>query len=344
MSNGERARRVVTRRDVARAAGVSDAVVTYTLNGGAPVAPATAARVLAAVAELGYRPNQAARALKSGSARTLALVIPDATNPFFAELAHAVEAAAIRRGFALYMTTSPSEHPVTLQRFQEFASRQVDGVLLVPGHSRIDTAELGAVGIPWALLAASTVRAGVASFGVDLHRGAGEATAHLVADGRRCVGFLGDTAEHDERQRGWREALADAGLEPGPAVFASFDRESGYGAVDAVLAAEPRPDAVFVASDMIAVGALRRLHELGVRVPDELALVSFDGSWESDYSWPRLTVVRQPVEVMAERAVEHLVKHPRPGVPEAAAGDSEATCFAGTLVVRDSCGPHPGGT
>ncbi|WIB11573.1 LacI family DNA-binding transcriptional regulator [Curtobacterium sp. MCPF17_052] len=138
MTNGTPAPRKATRRDVARLAGVSDAVVSYTLNGTAPVAAATAERVRAAVEQLGYRPNQAARALRSGSADTLAFLVPSSsdpvfTNPFFGEYASTLEAAARDRGYALYTTATSFRPDEVLARFREFAARQIDGVLVLAG-------------------------------------------------------------------------------------------------------------------------------------------------------------------------------------------------------------------
>ncbi|WP_197679281.1 LacI family DNA-binding transcriptional regulator [Auraticoccus monumenti] len=339
----------MTRRDVARAAGVSDAVVSYTLSGRAPVAPATAARVMAAIEELGYQPNQTARALKSGSTQTLALITPHGTNPFFAEFAHAIEAAATERGFALYTTTSAGQADTVRKRMREFAARQVDGVLLIP-DTPVDPVQLDSVGIPWVLLNASVAREGVLSFGVDLQQGAMVATRHLIEDGRVRIAYLGNTTPGDERLVGWRRALAEASLAPGPAITAAFERDSGQRGVDELLAGELRPDALFVASDMLGVAVLRRLHERGVSIPGDIAVVSFDGSWESAYTWPALTTVRQPIEEMARQAVTQLLQlghgrtgaPPRAGSPEDPVEPQPLTLLPGELIVRESCGPHPG--
>ncbi|NUR86473.1 MAG: LacI family DNA-binding transcriptional regulator, partial [Nonomuraea sp.] len=254
MTEGRRA----TRKDVARRAGVSVAVVSYALNGRAPVAPETKRRVLEAVAELGYQPNVTAQALKSGSARTIALIVPDGMNPFFTELALAAESAARERGCALYITTSPDDQATTVSRFREFRARQVDGVLAVPRHS-IDPVELDAVGLPWVLFNSSVPVPGVASLGVDLYRGGLEAAGHLLGHGHRGVAFAGVTGE--ARHRGWLEACAAAGVEPGPAVTASFDREGGDRAGRELLALPELPPAGFAASDMLAGGLRRARHE-----------------------------------------------------------------------------------
>jgi LacI family transcriptional regulator len=322
-----------TRHDVAVRAGVSDAVVSYALNGGAPVAPATRRRVLDAVAELGYRPNQAARALRSGSARTLVLAVPDDAdpvfaNPFFAEYAAEIEQAARRRGYALYTTATAFDPETVRARFDEFAARMVDGVLVLAGGDPLDATVLDTAGLPWLELNASPGRPGIASVGTDLQAGARLATAHLLEHGYPSVGFVGEEHPAESRHAGWLDACREAGVQPGPAIRSGYARENGYAAIGAC---DDLPSALFVASDRAAVGVLRALHERGVRVPEDVALVAFDGTWEAEYTWPALSSVRQPVAEMAEDAVARLLD---PGAPRRHAS------FAGRLVVRASCGPH----
>ncbi|WP_123655414.1 LacI family DNA-binding transcriptional regulator [Curtobacterium sp. ZW137] len=342
---GERARKP-TRRDVARLAGVSDAVVSYALNGGAPVAPETRRRVLAAVAELGYRPNQAARALRSGSARTLVLAVPDRedpvfANPFFAEYAAAIESAARERGYALYSTATSFEPDGIRARFEEFAARMVDGVLVLSSGA-VDRSAIDPVGLPWVDLNVSAARAGVASVGTDLRSGAELATRHLLAHGRNRIAFVGQPDAGEARHRGWRDACAGQGVPPGRVYDGGYTREGGYvaglqiadegdGTASGDGADEAdRPDAVFAASDRTAVGLLRAFHERGVRVPEDVAVVAFDGSWEAEYTWPPLTTVRQPIESMAEAAVRRVLDGTAPNHEE----------FPPELVVRASCGRH----
>lgn len=330
-----------TRRDVARRAGVSDAVVSYTLNGRAPVAPATAARVRAAVEALGYRPNQAALALKSGSARTLVLVVPDGddpifANPFFSEFASAIEGAARAHGYALYTTASAFDPETVLERFHEFAARQVDGVLVLPGSAPLDRVGIDRVGIPWLELNVSTPEYGVASLGTDLRRGATTAVRHLYDHGHARVAFIGDTETTEPRYLGWLEAAADAGRPAGPYYPAAVTRSGGYDAGRRMAADTGRPSAVFVATDRMAIGVLRAFHEAGIGVPEDVAIVSFDGSWEGEYSWPPLTSLRQPIEVMATRAVARLLRR-----AEENPAEPHHEFFDGGLVIRRSCGCEP---
>jgi LacI family transcriptional regulator len=332
--------RRVTRHDVAVRAGVSDAVVSYTLNGGAPVAPATAERVRQAVEELGYRPSMTARALKSGSTLALGLIAPAGggrvfANPFFTEFASEIGAAAEARGRLLYTSMSASSSASMTMRFEELAARQVDGVVLLAGEP-VDVEALQRVGVPWVLVNGATVDPRVDSIGVDLHGGAVAAVQHLLAHGHRGIAFVGAPVEThsgvaEPRILGWEAACRDGGQQPGPAIPCDFTREDGHRAGLELLALPDRPSAVFAASDLIAIGLLRAFHEAGVRIPDDIAVVSFDGTWESAYTWPSLTTMRQPIAAMATAGIERLLEPAPPA----------HRLFATDLVLGGSCGPHP---
>jgi LacI family transcriptional regulator len=325
--------RRVTRRDVARLAGVSDAVVTYTLNGTAPVAEATAVRVRAAIAELGYQPNAAAAALRRGTSRTIALLAPVGSrrvfsNPFFTELASAVEDAARARDLDLLVVTSIPDVDALHARVRDLTARQVAGVLLLASDS-VKQHSLDALGVPWLYLNSSD-GTGTSGVGVNLMAGAAAATAHLIETGRRSIAFVGevegdDRAHHEARRRGWETTCLRAGLRPGPAIDAAYSRVGGWAAGRVLTGLSPLPDAVFAASDLIAIGLLRALRDAELRVPDDLAVASFDGTWEGEYSAPPLTSLRQPIEKMADAALDRLV-----------GGITGSILLEGTLVVRAS--------
>ncbi|QHC57786.1 LacI family DNA-binding transcriptional regulator [Rathayibacter sp. VKM Ac-2760] len=327
--------RRVTRRDVARLAGVSDAVVTYTLKGTAPVAEATAIRVRAAIAELGYQPNAAAAALRTGTSRTVALLAPVGSvrvfsNPFFTELASAVEDAARARGLDLLVVTAIPDVDALHARLGDLTARQVAGVLLLGGDP-VERSSIDAFGVPWLYLNSSD-EPGANGVGVDLAAGAATATRHLLETGRRRIAFVGDVERDDRgrfeaRRRGWEAACLEAGLEAGPALPADYSREGGWAAGRVLTGLSPRPDAVFAASDLIGIGLLRALRDAELRVPDDIAVASFDGTWEGEYSAPPLTSLRQPLEALAEAALDRLV-----------GGVTGSTLLEGTLVVRASSG------
>lgn len=319
----------MTRRDVARLAGVSDAVVTYTLNGAAPVAVGTAARVRDAIRVLGYTPNASARALRMGTSKLLGVIVPDATNLFTADLCRAVDRAARAEGYDVLTMYSGGDHARIGELVQVLASRQVDGVLLALVVDEQDVTVLDASGLVWAVLNPTEAVPGARGVGVDLEEGARIATEHLLWHGYRSVGFVGPSK--DARIVGWRAALEAAGVEPGPIFECDFTREEGYRAGIEVAARSHELDAVFIGSDMIANAALRAIHEGGLDVPGDLAIVSFDGSAEAEYSWPALTTVYQPIGALAVRALDHLLGR-QPQQPGTIA------LLRGELVIRSSCG------
>lgn len=325
----------VTRKDVARYAGVSTAVVSYVVNGGPKkVAPTTEAKVQEAIRILGYRPNAAARALKMGSNQTLGLVIPDSSNPFWALLGHAVEVAAAERGYALLLTNSDNNLDSERRHIRNLADRQVDGVVLASVMFEPDLLELFGTEIRSVLLNHASVAPGFNSVGVDLEAGARLAVEHLIGHGHTNIGLaMGITADNeaDGREEGWQRALEAAGLPVGPLARGGFDRPGGYAAGQRLLAADNRPTAIFASSDMQAIGLLRAIREAGLSVPDDIAVASFDGSIEAEYSWPALTTVEQPVWEMAEAAVSALVGENRNEPPQ-------HRVFPTQLRIRQSCG------
>nr|WP_235835712.1 MULTISPECIES: LacI family DNA-binding transcriptional regulator [Arthrobacter] len=322
-----------TLKDVAKLAGVSTAVVSYVVNGGPKnVSPLSEAKVREAIRMLGYRPNAAARALRSGSAEMLGIVVPDITNPFFASLAHAVEEAAAARGYALTIANSGHSLAVERRLVENLASRRVDGVFLCSIVAEPDLRDLESAEIPAVLLSYTGEESDHCSVGVGLEDGGRLAVEHLIGHGHGDIGLIMGSLVGgvlDGRETGWRAALEDAGLRPGPIMRIPFTREGGYQAGEWFLNATSRPSAVFVSSDLQAVGFLRALHDSGVQVPSDLAVVSFDGSKEAEYSIPRLTTVAQPVEEMALAAVEALLGN---------GGPQHSRTFPVTLIRRASCG------
>ncbi|HEY8701396.1 MAG TPA: LacI family DNA-binding transcriptional regulator [Arthrobacter sp.] len=325
----------VTRKDVARYAGVSTAVVSYVVNGGPKrVAPATEAKVRDAIRVLGYRPNAAARALKLGSSETLGLIVPDNSNPFFSLLAHAVEDAAAVLGYALVLTNSDGNVAKERRNIRNLAARQVDGVLLASVLFEPDLEDLEKADIPSVLLNHGREAAGFNSIGVDLATGARTAVEHLLWHGHTRIGLAMGTnvsGEVDDRERGWLQALRNAGVPEGQIVHSEFTRPGGYLAGQRLIASANRPTAIFASSDMQAIGILRAVHEAGLAAPGDIALASFDGSAEAEYSWPALTTVEQPVRAMAEAAVAALVGAGR-GEP------AQHRIYPTQLRIRQSCG------
>ncbi|MCA4135352.1 LacI family DNA-binding transcriptional regulator [Arthrobacter sp. M4] len=307
--------RTVTRADVARLAGVSTAVVSYTLNGGPrPVAPGTAAKVLDAVAKLGYQPNAAAQTLSRGTSQVIGLIIPDIGNPFFGAFASAIESAARSQGFDVMICSTHSNS--TAYYVRHLDSLRVHGILMLAILDPRDEPLVHKVSTRIVQLNDPRPVAGGVSVAADLYNGARDAVRHLIALGHQTVAFLGDLDDGEPRHAGWRDALRELGAAPGPSAHAPFSREGGVAGMKELLLAGEPPTAVFASSDMIAIGALRALHEAKIRVPEDVSIVSFDDSPESAFAFPGITAMRQPIEKMAQEALTALInpRHLRPGL------------------------------
>lgn len=337
---------MVRRKDVAELAGVSPAVVSYVLNGGPRgVAEDTRIRVLAAIEQLGYRPNGIARSLRVNRTMTLGLVVPDTSNPFFAELARAVEEAAFDAGYTLVIGNATENQDRQTTYVRTFLQRQVDGLLLVPAHGPVACLpELVDSQKPWVVLDRHLDGVDdVSQILADNRGGAQVATEHLLGHGRQqvaCIAGPRDVLPTTDRVAGWRRALTRAGRRPAKALVrhVPFGRRAGYqAALD--LFADRGPDAVFVASDEQALGVLRALTELGLSCPADVAVASFDGIAPAAYSVPALTTMAQPFDELARAALTSLLA--RLADPDAPASVSVLPV---ELIARGSCGcPDPPG-
>jgi LacI family transcriptional regulator len=322
---------------VAKLAGVSTAVVSYVVNDGPrPVAEHTAARVRDAMEKLGYVPNASARALRRGKTETLGLVIADSLNPFFVQYAFELVTAAAARGQQILMAESREDSRTESVMIDELIARQVDGLLLASSFSRHPAAHLT---VPTVLIDCPGPIPGRLTVGSAAERAAEELVGHLAWHGRRTIGLIiGDHGfgNPDPRERGWRTAQNQAQLDPGPIVRVPFSREGGYAGVAQLLAQDPTIDAIFASNDLQAIGALRALNERGIGIPSDIAVVSFDGTKESEFSWPPLTVAEQQFSRLADAALEL--------VGSDLGGEGTHIEVPTVLVIRASCGCTPDAT
>lgn len=336
----------VTIYEVARAAGVSTATVSRTLNASGLVAEGTRRRVQAAITALGYQPNRVARSLVLKTTHTIAVLLPDITNPFFPALVKGVQLAADEQGYAVLLCHTGGD-PAKEESFLEvLRGQQVDGVLLVGLVSRPQSLKrLSRQGLPVVSLDRPVDLPGSAAVRVD-HRGSARlATAHLVELGHRRIahiaGPMGLTVSQ-ERLAGYRQALVDQGLASDPALVAGgdFSEEGGYQGISDLLARGVRFTAVFAANDLTAIGAITALRERGIGVPEDVSVVGFDDIHLAGYVSPKLTTIRQPAYEMGRCAAKLLIDACR---SDAALGEG-TTIFEGELVVRESTAPPPAGS
>ncbi len=325
----------VTIKDVARQANVSVATVSRALNGQPNVAEDVRRRVLEVAERLRYSPNPAARSLSSRRTQTIGVVLPELHGEFFSELMRGIDQVARERGLHLLVSSyhgNPREQGAALRAMPG----RVDGLLLMSPF--VDGAEAIAAdlpALPVVLINPALAAEGLPAIGVDNHGGAVAMMRHLREAGHRRIAFIAGPAgnfDARERLRGYREALAG---EPGMAPWVlegGFDEASGVRAGRALLAATERPDAVFAANDMMALGCLFALREAGLRVPQDIALAGFDDIPLSRYVHPTLTTMRVEIAELGARALQRLLDAGEPGHPPRATPE----LLAPGLVVRES--------
>ncbi|MFE4669379.1 LacI family DNA-binding transcriptional regulator [Streptomyces sp. NPDC056716] len=331
--------RRVTRRDVAREAGTSVAVVSYVLNDGPrPVAAPTRKRVLDAVEKTGYRPNILAQALSKGVTRTFGFVVPNIANPFIASVAHLIEKQLFAQGCVLLLGDSGDDREREAELVESFLERQVDGVIYMGVTQDLHLESLVRTRTPVVVFTHASSDGLAASVRIDERAAARAATEHLIEHGRTRLGVITgpETMLNAQiRLGGWQDAVEAAGL---PVVsewilHTPYTRRGGYQAGRRLLDADQLPDAVFAGNQEHALGLISALSERQVRVPDDLAVICLNGTPDAEYSVPSLSSVRQPIEAMAERALA-VLSNPDAYRPDPITFDFE-------LVPYRSCGcPH----
>jgi LacI family transcriptional regulator len=333
--------RTPTIRDVAADAGVSIAVVSRVLNDGSgPVAASTRERVLASMSRLNYRPRTAARELKARPQTTLGLLLADVTNPFFARLADHVVREARSRGVSVILMTTQEDPRYEAEAIDTLAARRVNGVIATPTSTNASEwtqlSELGS-----RLVFVDRVLGDVASadaVSIDNVGSARTATRHLLELGHRRIGFISgpeSSSTGAARVEGYRHELAAEGIEFDPALVRPipFRGDQGGDAVGALLALPEPPTAMIVANTAQALSSMRRLHLAGTRIPDDLSVVIFDDNPWTELFTPALTVVRQPVALLAAHSVDLAL------TDRAAANEARHTVVESEFVARSSTAP-----
>ncbi|KAF1029397.1 MAG: Catabolite control protein A [Pseudomonas sp.] len=327
-----------TRDDVAREAGTSVAVVSYVINNGPrPVAKATRQRVLDAIKATGYRPNGVAQALASGKTKTYGLIVPNISNTFIASFAHALQQEALDNGLVILLGDSGDCRKREFSLINSLLSQRVDGLFYtsVDRNPLIDLIQ--ASGTPFVMLDRVDPTLNVNMLRVDERAAAQHVTAHLLSHGYTEVGILcgpQDMLNAQDRLNGWRDALADAGVVEHPkwVMRGSYTRQGGYETTQRLLAAGRPPRALFCSNEAQAIGCLRALSEHGLNVPNDVAVVCFNGTEASAFCTPSLTTVCQPVREMAKAAISMLLTWD---------GEVKLQEFSHHLVIGESCGCNP---
>ncbi len=321
--------------------------MSYVINNGPrPVAPATRERVLAAIKELGYRPDRVAQAMASRRTDLIGMIVPDARQPFFAEMAHAVEQAAAERGKMVLVGNSDYRDEREVHYLRAFLGMRVSGLILVSqGMSERAASEIEAWDARVVLLHERPEAIDDVAVVTDDIGGAQLATRHLLEHGHEyvaCIGGVENTpsvgdpvADHVE---GWRRAMQESGRSTEGRLFeAPYNRYDAYRVALEVLSGPDRPPAIFCATDDQAIGVLRAARELRIDVPGELAVAGFDDVKEAALTDPPLTTIASDRPAMARAAVDLVLDD---ALRVAGSRRERLKQFPSALVIRRSCGCH----
>lgn len=334
---------MATIKDVAKRAGVAISTASAAINRSAPVSDEVIAKVEAAVREIGYVPHGGARSLRMGHSRLIGLILPDITNPHFARVAKVVESACLNAGYMVAVYSTGEDHSREQQILTMMRMQRVDGLIIIPTRSDakhgariVDQIHVPTIlldsfveGLPYDVVKLDNIAAGRI------------ATEHLIELGHRRIAVtIGRdnivTGEH--RLEGYRQALAAHGLpiEQDLLLPGRFDQSVAHDGVFARMQQPDPPTAIFALSNMMMLGTLNALHELGLSVPEDVSVISIDDFDFANIMNPPPTVVAAPVLEMAQTAISALLDE----LASKRLPSGSQTVFEPRLIVRKSCAPH----
>jgi LacI family transcriptional regulator len=328
-----------TIKDVARLARVSTATVSYVINGKSFVSPTLKARVLEAVAQLGFAPSRVARGLRMQSTRLVGVVVADITNPFFAELVRRVGSAAQESGYSVLLCEADHDPAKEVAALQLLAAHRVEGVVIAPtGPADVYfKPPISLFPKPIVMVDRVVLDAPFDTVSINNRLAAFEVTQHILSLGHTNIAAIAGWQHLTntwDRVAGFHDALKQFGLPPEAAqvVYADFRRDRARELCRRLLTRPRRPTALFVSNNEMVIGAMQAITDLGLCCPNDVSLAGIDDfPWAETFA-PRLTTSRQPIEALAEEAVR--VLHAR---MRGETGPPEHVVLTSQLIVRDSC-------
>jgi LacI family transcriptional regulator len=321
-------------QDIAQEANVSISTVSRVLNDGASVTEAKRQAVLQAVAELNYQPNVAAQALAGGQTKTIGVITQNISNPFYDAILRGVRQGLEGSGFYPIFADGRWQAAKEQKAIETLLARRVDGLIILGGCSSEEALQQLGEQASLIIIGRNLPSLDNQCLPLDDFEGAYKATQYLIGLGHQRIAHITGLLSHQdavERQAGYEQALADAGLELDPDLIIEGDflEQSGVLAVEMLFTQARLFSAIFAANDQMAYGALLGLYRRGIRVPDDVSLIGFDDQRTSAYTTPPLTTIRQPaIEIgeTAAQAILHLLKD-KP---------FEMPAFPAELIIRES--------
>ncbi len=329
-------------KDVASMAGVGLGTASRVLNNSPSVKPATRDKVMSAIDKLNYRPNNVARSLKTNATNSVGILLADLKSGFDTEIIRGIEQIAERTNYSLFLTNTNKEKNKVIRCLKNFVEKNVDGIIIIGGeineefYSDIKDFQIPLITI--SCVTNITPKGKFASIAIDNEQASFEAVSYLINAGHKNIAMI--SGEKDEpnagipRINGYKKALEKNGLEVNEdyIVEGSYTYFSGYDSANVILEFKDRPTAIFIASDAMSIGAQKAILEAGLKIPEDIAIIGFDGLDFTEFVHPSITTVSQPRYKMGTLAMETLLNF----IENETIVSSNFT-VEHKLIVRESC-------
>lgn len=302
-----------TLKDVAKLAGVSTATVSHVINGTRFVSEELQQKVNNAMAELDYRPNMMARALKMGFQKTIGIIVPDCTNPFFAEISRSIDRYCFSKGYNIILCNTDNNLEQQSSYTNMLISKHIDGVIFISSdNTDEDINKFLKNSIPVVIADRIGKNNNVDSIIVNNEKGGYQATKYLINHGFTKIGCISGPSfisSSSQRVLGYKRALKEANIEIRDDFISvgDFHFAGGIAAVDNFLKLDDKIEAVFATNDMMALGFINALKNVGLNVPNDISVVGYDNIQLAQFMTPKLTTVSQPLEDVAKTATDLLL-------------------------------------
>jgi LacI family transcriptional regulator len=327
--------------DVAEAAGVSIATVSAFLNSTSNVSPDLTQRIEAAIRDIGYHRNAIARSLKIGSTRTIGLTVADIRNPFFTDVVAAIQQVLNKAGYAVMLCSNEEDAAAQDDQIKLLLDRMVDGLIVAPaGEDEIMKRLVTSTRKPVVLIDRVCEGLDIDAVILDNQKGVFDATTYLIGLGHRRIGYISgppNTSTGRDRLAGYRKALdySRVAFVPDMIREGHFREADGYRAAMQLLTMPDRPSAIFSANNLMVIGAMRAIRDMGLACPEDISVACMDDFPWADVFSPRLTTIAQPVQAIGEQAANLLLDRLSGRAPD----HSRQIVLHGRLTIRSSCSP-----
>ena len=303
----------VTIKQVAQQAGVSVATVSRAMNDSGPVSAAARQAINKVVVASGFRLNGIGRQLKTARSHTLGVLVPSLKNPIFADAVTGIERAAERLGYRVLLASSAYNADKEVSAVDTFLTSRVEGLVLTVSDEERSAALalLGSTQVPFVLMFNPCKKTSYSTVSIDNRKAADELICELIALGHQhivmIVGKLSESDRSVERRAGYEDALARHGIRSGHVIEVGFENPDLHRSIGELCQQASAPTAYFCSTDLLAISAMRTLTQFGIKVPDDVSVVGFDGIAIGECLSPSLTTAVQPAEAMGEWAANHLI-------------------------------------